>query len=524
MTNPTINTGSAVTDLKIPESIEDAGFASDGAWHIDQDSNNEAKLTWDITRHKPNIVLHKPMFKTGIVGSETDHLIGHWKCDDNAANSTVADEVGSSDANWEDDATQSNRNTDNDSLTDSIRGRGLHTKSLYFIDMPCGSGTIHDNDFYKKGSILISFKPQFVYTIGSAQFIFELNVNGADETIKLYYHTTVDAFRFAVDYSTLIELDAPAYTSNNDLQQFHTVMCSWDSDQNLMVFTFDGKVAGTAVISDAPGASHPVVFAIGCNDTYGSDGNIIIDEIKTFDSCILSYGAYFTGNGEVNVDVAHKDILFYWNGSDCTASNISIGAIQGTKGGSGGTFQTSGGLGNVAHYFDTEGTAELHFTITNTTHITYDKGSILVWFNIQTIADNDYIFGVGDANDHIQADMDASGNIDVVYTSQGTSEIITGDIACGTGEWHCLQITFDDSEGDVKVHSYIDDVENGTAQTIANIFVPNSSDVLYLGADYAGANISDIFIDEVYWIDNPHTPQIWTAFGKPLHQPLLEVT
>jgi hypothetical protein len=57
-----------------------------------------------------------------------------------------------------------------------------------------------------------------------------------------------------------------------------------------------------------------------------------------------------------------------------------------------------------------------------------------MWFNLQTISASDALFGVGDADDYIQAVIDGSGNIDVTYRSQSTSETITGNIVDGVSQ------------------------------------------------------------------------------------------
>jgi hypothetical protein len=246
----------------------------------------------------------------------------------------------------------------------------------------------------------------------------------------------------------------------------------------------------------------------------------IVSDIKLLNDCILSYGAFETQYDQRgDYDNAHSDITFYYAGSDNTASNIPIGGITLAKGGSGGTFYASGGLGSNADYFDTEGTAYLSGTVTSEDIIDLNKGALLIWFTIETVSAGDAIFGFGDADDYFQAVMDGDGNIDVTYRSQNTSEPIVGAIALGEGEYHCLKIQWDDTD---KVSCFIDGVENGDSpEDIANVWDGLTSGTLYIGADYAGSNIADITIHEMYITDDPNTPEIWTAFGKPLWTPLV---
>jgi hypothetical protein len=45
---------------------------------------------------------------------------------------------------------------------------------------------------------------------------------------------------------------------------------------------------------------------------------------------------------------------------------------------------------------------------------------------------------------------------------------------------------------------------------------------MYLGADESGWNSQDCLIGAFYMSKNRYTPQVWTAFGKPLHIDLVK--
>jgi hypothetical protein len=67
------------------------------------------------------------------------------------------------------------------------------------------------------------------------------------------------------------------------------------------------------------------------------------------------------------------------------------------------------------------------------------------------------------------------------------------------------------------VHSYINGIENGTAQDIANTWTGGTGLTWYFTEDHNAANGVDAFIGNIYMGKDPDTPEIWTAFGKPLH-------
>jgi hypothetical protein len=161
--------------------------------------------------------------------------------------------------------------------------------------------------------------------------------------------------------------------------------------------------------------------------------------------------------------------------------------------------------------------------------VDYNNGFVAGWFNVQSAAGGEYLIDVSSDNggtdyDRISAVLDASNNIDVTYKSQNTSETITGDIAITDGAWFFLLITWDDNGGDKKVHSYINGIENGTPQTIANTWGGGTGLTWYFTEDHNGTNGVDAFIQTLWMGKKANVPQIWTAFGKPLHTPRIDLT
>ena len=64
---------------------------------------------------------------------------------------------------------------------------------------------------------------------------------------------------------------------------------------------------------------------------------------------------------------------------------------------------------------------------------------------------------------------------------------------------------------------YVNGQEVGTAQSVANAWTGNDG-TLRIG--WNGSDALDAYIGRVFISKDPHTPEIWTAFGKPLHVPL----
>jgi len=463
---------------------------------------------------------------------EVDYLAGHWKCDDNeAASSAILAAVGPN-ANWEDVATSSDRNTDNDSITDATRGRALDTKGLYYVDMVVGSGTIHDNDFLKKGSVLFTFNPQFIYNVGANQHIYYLRYNDSD-AIEFWYNHNSDYFNFRINYGgSAYDIVTSAYTESNSLQQWHTVLLSWDSDNDFGLFVFDGQVIGTATPTATPTTSHPIQHRISRSG--GSSGSdIIIDEIKTFSSCILPYGSIFTGNGAVDTDVAEKSVLFYLDfegADDATRRTDKINSVVGTYGSSGGIIQVGAVLAGTYGYNNQDISANyyLEYAVTNQDIVNLNIGAISLWVYLDYIATNDRIFEIGtsgDADNSIGIQMNTSVGLIATYRANGVNESVQVGSNQTADLWYHLLMTYDSlGTYDNKIHFYVNGEEVGTAQTIANEWNGTLSPTLYFGCDRSEGNNAGIYIDQVYITNDPNTPQNWTAFGVPLHVPLLEIT
>jgi hypothetical protein len=493
--------GDDVTDMVFPARISSGTLHADGAHHYDLDANDELKITLDTTRLRPSIVIHDWPFQYGTVASPTSILLNHLKMDDNAANNTLLAEVGP-DAGWY-DTTPTARNTSNDSVqADNFRGRALDGKGLYHVQMAVGSGTVHDNAFLKKGSLLIKITPQLAYDYATDSFVFIIRYDD-NNRVFMYYETSTDTFDFYVNWGgSSASIKTPAFTENYSLQRQMFLLFSWDSDKDFCLFAIDGQIIGTATNTGSPTAGQPSAFMVLDRQDYLRTTDAIIDEVKTFSECLLPYGAYFIGNGAgllADIDNPHADLTWFFDGQAAAAKGGANLASDKNPTNSGGSFVTTDPLIGANHW-DANGASNV-LTVAEVAEdiIDYNNGFVAGWFNVQSAAGGEYLIDCrADANNRISAVLDASNNIDVTYLSQGVSETITGDIAITDAKWFFLLITWDDNGGDKKVHSYIFDRENGTPQTIANTWGGGTGHTWYFTEDYNGANGVDAFIQTLW--------------------------
>jgi len=474
-----------------------SSIASDGARHLEMDSG-ELVFTNDITRINQAIVVRDPAIT---VDGGSDLVVGRWKMDDTDADTTLDDESASNN-----DGTLSGGNTlDNLTNADAVQGTAILLDGTDdYLDFSAGIDDLTDDD---KFTIIMKFKPNFNHDVGSDQPLLSV---GSSDTDKLYINYEYSAGNDFTLYNDINNQGSDeggvsdAYTTNEALQQWHTLTLAVDLSNNYVHVKFDSTETHF-VISDAWQATVDF-FNVGTDDESAeNNGAYYIDKVKLINGAmILDSGPFVDMHN--SYALPHGDVLFYWSGSDCTGTNVEIGALQGTKGGSGGSFSATGGIYND-DYFDTEGTASLYFSVTPTQYAP-KKGLFSAWVQVKTIADGDFIFGIGDANDYITGVMDASGNLDVTYFSQDTAETITGDIVLTADTWKHIWVGYDDA-GNVSCE--IDGVVNGDSPiTIANTWGGETSDVLYLGADYAGANFADIWIQHLTITDKKGTPG-WPA-------------
>ena len=147
----------------------------------------------------------------------------------------------------------------------------------------------------------------------------------------------------------------------------------------------------------------------------------------------------------------------------------------------------------------------------------FNKGGISLWVNVQTWVNDKYIFTASEGeNNYIGLTITADDEVQIRYRHNSTNEdVVSSGLAMATGAWHHIKATWDDTG---NVYLYVDGISQGTPNAVsAADWAGDGTGVFYFGGDYAGSNGADCFIDAVYIVTDPNTPEIVTAFGQPLH-------
>jgi hypothetical protein len=491
-------------------------------------STGQVKLDIDRIRIRPNIVINDAPFWTGPIDNPVEHVLNHLKLDDNAASAVLEAEIGP-DATWKNisDDSDRNTNTSGDSVQEIGRGRNLDTQDgAGYVKVVSGINTVHDNDYFKIGSALINFKPLFAFNDGADQRIFH-NYAASGNYISVQYLSTDDKLESWLVHGSSgaqIQVD-PAFTSDDELQRAMRYLLSWNNEKDLMLVAFDGEVVAVESGLGTPSTSHPSV-AVGAQVSRGAPADIVIDEIKTFNEAILPFGAFFIGNGEgllADIDNPHADLSWYFDGQAAAGKGGDNLATTKNPTNTGGQFVTTDAILGT-NLWDSNGTGNV-LTIADIAGdiIDYSEFFVAILFKLEADpATGAYLIDVRDADgsDRISAVFDASDNLDITYRSNSVDETITGDIVVDNDVWTWLVIRASDTG---KLHAYINGKENGTAQDIANTWGGGTGLTWYFSEDYNGANGCDVKIQKIFMGKKQWTPEIWTAFYKPLHQPLVDL-
>jgi len=499
----------------MPKSIGTSGFASDGAWHIEPDSNNNAKIDWDRDRIAPAVVIHDWPFMSGSTPDE--HLIEKFLFNDNAASSVIVAPTGNN-ANWE-TSEEVNRNTDNDTVTTNIRrDRGLDTKDTYHADL---TTTVYTNAVFKKGSLLLSFTPQFGYDDAADQTLFNLYVD-ADDYIQLVYDAGNDKYELRVSWGgTLTTIADAAYTENNSLQQPTILMAGWDSEKDFLFLAKEGQVIVTGTNVGTPSASAGAYIHIGANSdgdgTTSLNADVYLDEYWVYNTCILPYGAYFTGydqNGDY--DGAHSDIDVFLEGDESNGNSLKIGIgiitiLNATK--------TIGvdGAANSAFVIDASGE---EVSIPWSGNINPYDFSISFWYKYTSGAlGYSRLFSSEEGSDKFNL-MRYNSDTDLRMYISGIAFTWTIPSIYG-GDWHYINLKCK-KDTNYFCTLILDGVDKGEIEHSATDPTLDSGDLWIGNRASDGARPCCGAIDKFYITSDLNTPQIWTNFGKPLWMPLMK--
>jgi hypothetical protein len=336
----------------------------------------------------------------------------------------------------------------------------------------------------------------------------------------LRYESSLDKFVFEAYWAdNYIGVTSEAFTENFSLQRQMIFLLFWDGDKDIIGMAIDGQIANIKVLAVTPPATHPDQINYGCGSGGSAPGIYILDEIKTFSEAVLPYGGFFTGNGEVDVNLAHADLIFYW---DCEASGANASNIPSDK-----TISLTGSAAIVStdpiygtNHLDTGSTFNDYSSVPVVSGdiINMDSFSISLWVNFQSVSSAPFL-GFGEAGNAIKLDL-SSAKFRVTANYNSVSHQVTGnhaDVVANT--WYYVKATLDGSD---KIRLFVNEIETGTAVAMTESFAGSTTGTLYIGSDHDQGSNLYCYIDQVFITNNPNTPEIWTAFGKPLHLDLIK--
>ncbi len=503
-TSITPSKGTAIIDLE--NSIETAGFASDGAWHFAPDSNGEVELSSSIDRDSPAIVVHDYPVRTGSLESPTDHLIFHDKMDNIVDGHSP--EVGSG-------TVSTSGNIYFDSENNGV-GFGTSDDAL-----PDGSFAIDPvgNINVDKGTITFTLVPHYTGKMGTERPMFYnfgasgipyfsgrgSKIDDAIDAAYFYYGGTfLTVPNFGEKY---LQKDVPI-----------AITFTWfDDGVNVNRWVYINNM----LLGHSTDNSHQISLGtVGyiANGYYSTNSNITLQDFKIYDAPLLPYGAYFTGNGEVDTELAHKDIKFYWDCNSTTAlldsgaglSNITMSllgsaVIQGINGIGG-----SARLESLSRVYNTYAL----YTVLNVGNQFRDQGSCSLYIYCTNLDDSVGLFKFGD---QISLAIGTDGHLIFARYGDEAHRINTADGIISANMKHHIRCTWAESSG---LRIFVDGTEIPAVSTYSWQDLSNYSlDYLQVGGGYGNG-----YIDQVFITNNPNTPQIPTINGVPVHAPYMEVT
>jgi hypothetical protein len=476
----------AVTDLVIPDTIGSSGFASDGAIHVEPTSK-EAEFTNDITRHKQAVAFEDPHIYTGAtVSGATDHLI-FWDKMDSITNGH-SPEVG----------------------TGTVTVGGSPSQE---------TGTRGNAANFDASSDNFSIAQSGNIDIGKGAIIFNYKNTSTSWASYTYLFYGAGAFRLRRDSDTQIRIHSQTFSGCDNVfdGEWHQIHIAWDFDTDFVILIIDGAIQGTGDPGTEPTFS---TFYIG-NDSSGSMCNGTIDNFRIYDDVLIPYGAYFTGNGSVDTDLAHDDVTAFIKGDESNSDSLKIGT---------GTITLSG----ADHDTDVAGTANAAFDYTSTNDyvlIPYDsiasvfndQGSISFWYRNDGGAAGSWqcLLCNGSNYSDLYIARTNTGYLRVYYGTEleNNLDMSSWPVDMFDGNWHHHRYVFKSSD---YFRIYLDgkfcweDTSISTACTWG-------TEGLRIGNYYSGGEFADGPICDIYITNNPDTPQIPTIMGKPVHVPLIEV-
>jgi len=513
ITTDITTTGDPVDDRNIPATISTAsGFCADGAYHVTSDSNNAGKLTLDRDRALLGVVIEGDHYKTGDPSAPDEYLLCQWNCDSDTLdvyNATDGSTVTRSGADYDSDGTKG-------------KGCELLDANNDTIDFVASDG---NNINLDTGTIEFDFKQTEIFNTFRTLFI----LGSSATAFALYSGSTSTSYIFRFAGSSYTISGSGGAGTNVDIAdgQWHHLKLTWEKGGKAILW-FDGEATDddTTLVDSSPSPTN-TTFHLGCWYSSGDAIGGIIDNFKIYSAPILPYGSFIPGDiiHSDEYSRAHSDVTFFWDGSDCTSSDVQIGGVLGTLGSSntGGTtsFPTSGGVGDGG-YFDNEDrttTNYLRLPVTSNDLVDPNSCTIGVWVSFPstpTARSTILSFGV-DANNFYELYIDGGVSNAVVLRSMrnGVSDYsynASYPVAANTEYFIEARLTAD------SVGVFMDSILMEEEAT-TGVFVGDIS-YLFLGINYTGTSYGcDCHISTVTITSSPSTPSVSTINGIPVNYP-----
>jgi len=471
------------------------GMASDGAYHIDS-SSSATELEFNQDEINPVAVIHEASVQAG---DNTEHLIGHWKCDDNADDTVVVDDTGNF-------TSVSSTNTDTYDSADSVRGGSLYlnpssggSSNGDYIDL----GVYDISNWMDSFTISLEVKAEGAFDASNSNTIFDLFYSNTDR-LSCSYDGYENAFTLLNDLTdaSVVTVISEVYSSDEELHEWRKITISVDLQNDKIICKVDNTLT-VINVTESWGAI-PVGFYIGQNNTTIRNFKGKIDSIKLYDSCILPYGSFIPSN-VTHYSNVHSDISLYVKGDETVSPTLGTEDLVLTD-----IMYTADVMGNRLGAFRIDlSTSVLEI---GSNDIDYSVGCIGLWIKTPSSSTSNACI-VEHSTDYTAFSVYKNTPTSLRYRYGGVSTDLTVT-DFWDDRWHYISIHFDSVNNQRWV--VIDGIKSAVNTTA--ITAPSSASLLVGTGNSSQEMIGSIC--NITITNNPHTPQIPFVLGHgPIYVP-----
>ncbi|UCD15472.1 MAG: DUF2341 domain-containing protein [Candidatus Omnitrophota bacterium] len=501
---PTVTTGTLETAM-LGDADNDGFNESEGAYEIRSGLDNKFVFSLDgtiQTTYKPVFKIHD-VYPISPAGS---HILAHYRCDETAG--TAVDNAEGTETR---DATAS-KDLVNITTTDAKRGTAFN------IDEDGESLTVSSAELmsdWLKGTIEFWYKPayKFADSQGGSKYLFGSDTSGTANAIwvRVYDDGTEATLEFGVKGATLESSTTITETQDPlwEADEWVHLRFVWDDTAaDVCKIYYNGRyITQTHTNADcAMGALAKDLVLGTCVDEGLVDH--ILDEIYIYNDAILPYGAFHSDFAN-SFAHPHPDLTFY-DGMDSTTdgADYTVGVDSRIQSAT----TVVSGINGSGIQFNAAGDYQMFSTTSN---LKETVGSLGMWVKSSSpdnpVADEYLLYGGGGFNLY----YNSSGMLTFKF---GAAQSVQDTADTYDGKWHWVKIAWDYNNDTYVL--YVDGIAKGIDTTAlspsgigSNFYIGNSSST--------NANFNGI-IDELYITSSSFSPEVQTAFGKPVKQPQLE--